>query len=210
MNETYSNGGALDRSIYSRRVPGISNGELVEALERGDKPRDTPTVNDAFSRTSPSIYQHFQNANVGAMNTPYANSVLAEPTMAAAANAQPDPIGRTNAIAQPSASEQDVMRTVRRRLGDLDASVREYHAKEIARHGQVLETLDAFSKCMKMRTWAMAIVGAVVIGLIVLLLCMVSKVSYGLSVHAASNGHADTKRSTQAMLRTAGDSESTA
>ena len=50
------------RDIYARRVPGISDGGLWRAVQQGDRPHDQPTLNDAFSRTSPSIYQHYQHS----------------------------------------------------------------------------------------------------------------------------------------------------
>ena len=173
MNETYDSP-PLDRSIFERRVPGISNGELVEALQRGEKPRDEPTMNDAFSRTSPEIYQHFQNAG--------ANALQNAGTRTALQRNEPN-----------SMSMQQEFAALRRRMLEVDASVREYHAKEMVRHGQVLETLEQMRSASTLHVWILALIGAVVIALVVLLLCMASKITKTTDGSAAGAGNA-TKR----------------
>lgn len=169
MNETYDSP-PVDRSIFARRVPGISNGELVDALQRGERPRDEPTVNDAFSRTSPEIYQHYQNANASAaaQQTP---RLLVPPSATSAA----DDANSKLATSEATTTIVDALAALRRRMADVDASVREYHAKEMVRHSQVLETLDSVKCAAKLHVWILALIGAVIIGLVVLLLCLLGK-----------------------------------
>lgn len=182
MNETYDSP-PLDRSIFERRVPGISNGELVEALQRGEKPRDEPTMNDAFSRTSPEIYQHFQNAGANALqNAGTRTAQSASEANAALQRNEPN-----------SMSMQQEFAALRRRMLEVDASVREYHAKEMVRHGQVLETLEQMRSASTLHVWILALIGAVVIALVVLLLCMASKITKTTDGSAAGAGNA-TKR----------------
>lgn len=167
MNQVSYDSPATDRSIFTRRVPGISNGELLDALQNDEKPRNAPKFNDAFSRTSPEIYQHHQNAiNSSANMQPResfgntaANNVLLDvPQATAADNSQPSAL-----IALQNA------------MIDIDGSVREYHAKEIVRHSQVLETLAKVQNQMRTNLMILCAVVAVVLALVAVLLWMVSR-----------------------------------
>lgn len=184
-SETVDQSGAPDRSIYTRKVPGISNGELVGALYNDQKrTQGQPTLNDAFSRTSPALYQHLHNAQQAPMPRGVAFSALNAsgsllqpefaPMSTSASLDQGTPISVVDASSE-AIDPLDELRSVRRRIGSLDASVREYHAKEIARHGQVLESLESLQSALNVRTWILVAVGAVLLALIILLLCMLSK-----------------------------------
>lgn len=57
------------REIFERKVPGIGNGELIRAFyAEQQKPKDGPTLNDAFTRTSPNLYHHFNNHKRGVLS----------------------------------------------------------------------------------------------------------------------------------------------
>lgn len=57
--------------IYARRVPGISDGQLAEALTAEQQRRtDEPTINAAFSRTSPELFFH-HNSGAAAATQPH-------------------------------------------------------------------------------------------------------------------------------------------
>lgn len=59
--ETGISSRAVSPNIYRRQVPGISNGQLASAISADQqRQRDEPTINTAFTQTSPSLYYHQQ------------------------------------------------------------------------------------------------------------------------------------------------------
>jgi len=204
MSENHNLGRSTPmRDIYARRVPGISDGGLWRAMQQGDRPHDQPTLNDAFTRTSPTIYQHYQQAMAPAAQPAYGYQPVAynalqqqqqqqqtfvpsmslnQPTMPSDlapqfAESASSNVGDVEPAVDTLQSERfdAEMLAMRRRVADLSASVREYHAKEISRHGEVLEQLQSMQCAWNTRTWILIAFGVVLIALLLLLICLTVK-----------------------------------
>jgi hypothetical protein len=62
-DEIVASSRAASPNIYRRQVPGISDGQLANAIsadQQRQQQRDEPTINSAFTQTSPSLYYRQQ------------------------------------------------------------------------------------------------------------------------------------------------------
>lgn len=191
--DTISSSRAVSPNIYRRQVPGISNGQLASAISADQqRQRDEPTINAAFTQTSPSLYYHQQAAANAAAATmgqqqqqqPFPQRPIATWGTSGGSGgvSELDSLPRAFSESVPLSAEQaDTLIATQERL---DASLDRLENIEQQQQSQrnlqqSIEPLEqqmiALKNSVSTLTWILVALGIVLLTLLVVVLVMVSR-----------------------------------
>lgn len=192
---------AIDRSIYARKIPGLTSQNLMDAVEREENKKGV-RISDAFTQTSPVMYQHFQNSinrealggsRIGGDFEEESQNRQHEEAIAQRAinlaSAAPSIASLTNTVRAGVASTEESIEKVKKRIMSVDDRIREQHQKAQRVH----EKIDLIEQKACTSMWLIAVFGSIALLLLVAIFVM-------LLFHVRKMQKTDDKRSNAADL----------
>jgi hypothetical protein len=170
---------AIDRSIYARKIPGLTSQNLMDAVEREENKKGV-RISDAFTQTSPVMYQHYQNSmnrealggsritdlDLESQNRQHEEAIAQRAV--SLASAAPSIASLTNTVRAGVASTEESIEKVKKRIIGVDDRIREQQQNA----QRVYEKIELIEQKACTSMWLTAVFGSLVLILLIAIFVM--------------------------------------